>query len=205
MLSNPKLTHEEAMYFLLGFKNKLFVIDNNGYVQSSLLPEKQKHKNEQRMLCLFWRRGSKWTVFREGICQLAEVSKLVYKFGWDANEIMMEPKNNEFKNIAYGIDILASAKSSNMKFCIEVKKDDLEYRKLEAAFEFCCSNGPHQKEACMFPKNHAKYEFCMNIKPEYFAMVSPNLQSAYKLTYFDDYLTTQKIPYDPKKCDLLFS
>jgi hypothetical protein len=181
----PDLTDEEIKYFLMGLETGLFSIDDHSYAQSALLPKPSGKNTKQKMLPLFWRTGNKRAIFREGVCQLATASVLIYKFSWAEDEITMEPGIAEFGKYAYGVDILVRPRNSQYAICVEVKKNKSEFDKLVAGFESCCAIGLHSKDECAHSKNHPKYEFCLNVKPALLWLVAPGHQILYKLDYED--------------------
>jgi len=177
----PPLHDLEAQYFLRGFEAGFFSIDQSGYVQSTMLPGPSGKNTKQKMMQLTWRVPRGWTLFREGVCQLATVSSLILRYGWRKEDISLEPTKREFKGLAYGVDILIRDGSSQ-RICGEVKRDRSEFRRLVEGFRHCCREGSeHQKGQCKFHRNHSKYEFCKEFKPDYFFAVAPGEQICFKM------------------------
>jgi len=106
----------------------------------------------------------------------------------------MEPSIAEFGDLAYAIDILILSESGGLLVGCEVKKDDREHNKLLLGFEHCCTRGPHSKDECLHPTNHAKYTICVKHRPKYFVASSPQLETIYKLTYSGDQVFLEPIP-----------
>ena len=106
LLITPSLDNNEALYFIRGLEEGLFLVDGEAYVQSQLLPRPSGKNTKQKMMQLFWTTKGGQVLFREGVCQLATVSSLILKYGWCKDKIIMEPGIAEFGKIAYGVDIL---------------------------------------------------------------------------------------------------
>lgn len=183
MVIAPDLDEDEARCFISGLENGLFTVDDEGYVQSALLPPPSRKNTKQKMLQLFWRKKNGRGLFREGVCQLATVSSLILEQGWNSDQVMMEPGISEFGGLAYGVDILIRVPESNTVICGEVKKDRAEFQKLVDGFRYCCQRGPHTKAECAFAQNHPKYEFCSAIKPACFFATAPGKKICFSLTY----------------------
>lgn len=195
----PALDEEEAQYFLQGLETGLFAIDDEGYIQSKLLPPVSGKNDRQKILQLFWRTAGGRNLFREGVCQLATISSLILKYGWQSDHIIMEPGIEEFKGLAYGVDILIRDPKRNIVICGEVKRNNAEFKKLIDGFRHCCQRGPHPKDECEFSKNHPKYEFCSSIKPSYFLAIAPGQAISFKLSY-------NKHPFiENEKSELIYS
>lgn len=103
LVIDPALEETEAQFFMRGLEEGLFSIDDEGYVQSELLPDRPRKNTKQKVLCLFWARNGKWGLFREGVCQMATVFSLILKYGWLRAQILMEPPKAEFGNLRMGL------------------------------------------------------------------------------------------------------
>ena len=79
---SPPLAAEESKYFLLGLEEGLFRPDEEGYVQSGLLPPPSAGNTKQKICQIFWHNPPPPRLFREGVCQLATASSLILKRGW---------------------------------------------------------------------------------------------------------------------------
>jgi hypothetical protein len=180
---NPALDKREAEHLMRGVEEQFFSIDDRGYVQSMFLPPPSGKNTRQKMLQLFWAKKNGRGLFREGVCQLATVSSLVFEYGWNDYQIAMEPGIAHFGHLAYAVDIIIRDKTIRIIVCGEVKRDHSEFEYLVKGFRYCCNRGPHAKKECKFPKNHAKYEFCSAIRPLYFFAVAPGTQLCFKLTF----------------------
>jgi hypothetical protein len=185
MVINPPLHESEAQYFIRGLEEGLFAVDDEGYVQSTLLPHRPRKNTKQKILCLFWARNGRWRLFREGVCQMATASSLILKYGWLNTHIRMEPSKAEFRELAYGVDILIRDKASNITICGEVKRNRSEFQQMVEGFRYCCQRGLHASEQCKFAKNHPKYDFCAEFKPAYFFVTAPGEEICFKLVGLD--------------------
>ena len=192
MIREP-IAEWEAKYFLKGLHNNLFLIDDQGYVQSPFLPKPPQGSTKQKMIQTFWNHGGgKRALYRESINQLATACRLVYEFGWEADDIKMEPSIEEFGGCAYGVDIILLGPNGNILFCCENKSSTKEFDKLIRQFHSCCAIGDHEKVDCTDKENHGKYRFCTKAKPMLFWAVSPHTESLYALTYEDNGVITCK-------------
>lgn len=181
----PDLSVEEAEYFIRGLEENLFTIDDEGYVQSAFLPPHTKGSKKQRMTQFFWRKGDSKFLFREGINQVAVASSLVLKYGWNNNSVKMEPNIAEFEDLAYAVDFFIKDETGKIPVCGEAKRNKAEFNNLINGFRSCCERAPHTKADCLFPKNHAKYQFCARYKPAYFFATAPNQQICFSLSHDD--------------------
>src|SRR3984893_5070599 len=71
---NPSLGIEESRYFLLGLEAGLFQPDEEGYVQSELLPPPSTGNTKQRVCQIFSYDSLPPRLVRECICQLSTAS-----------------------------------------------------------------------------------------------------------------------------------
>ena len=133
----PPLDPLEAEYFLKGLDMGIFSIDDEGYVQSTMLPWPSPKSKRQKILQLFWRPAKPY-LFREGVCQISTAAAFALKFGCPLDQIKMEPT---FPGRPWSVDILLkSPQGLNVAFC-EVKRDDRELSKLISGFRYCCEAG----------------------------------------------------------------
>lgn len=196
---NPPLGIEEAKYFLLGLEDGLFLPDEEGYVQSELLPPPSQGNTKQKMCQIFWHNPPPPRLFREGVCQLSTASSLILKRGWLKKQILMEPSIKEHRSLAYGVDILIKSTKGEILVCVEVKRSVAELQKLITDLRTCCKRGAHPKDDCGFPQNHPKYEFCAFYKPTYFLGVAPDSEVCFGMTYDDDSIELEQLASLPQR------
>jgi hypothetical protein len=190
----PTLDAREAEYFIRGLENGIFSIDDEGYVQSVVLPLSSRKRTRQKILCLFWKRLGHAYLFREGVCQISTLAALILKYGCPVDQIKMEPSFPDWPELAWAVDfLLKSPQRTDSAFC-EVKRDDRELNKLISGFRYCCEAGSHPKNECKFSKNHPKYALCVKIKPEYFMAVSPGREVCFQLSYSGHFIAIAEVP-----------
>jgi len=102
---HPTLDPQEAEYFVRGLDNEIFSIDDEGYVQSTVLPPSRK-STRKKILSLFWRHGEQFRLFREGVCQISTVAALTLKYGCPLDQIQMEPTFPSRPDLPGAVDIL---------------------------------------------------------------------------------------------------
>lgn len=190
---NPALGLEESKYFLLGLEAGLFEPDELGYVQSKLLPPPSEGDTKQKMSQIFWHNPPPPRLFRECICQLSIGSSLIMKRGWLKSHILLEPDCKDDRGMSYGIDILVKSPTGQILACVEVKRSVAELQKLITDFRACCKRGAHAKDACGFPQNHPKYEFCAFYKPAYFWAVAPDADVCFRMKYDDGLIELEQL------------
>ena len=183
---DPPLDAGEAEYFVRGLEERIFSIDDEGYVQSRVLPLPASKATQKRILALFWRRADRRFLFREGVCQLATVAALTLKYGWELDRIEMEPTFPDLPRLAWAVDIVLRNADRAIIACCEVKRDDRELDQLVAGFRHCCGAGPHRRDECRFGKNHPKYDLCAVLKPAYFMATSPGREICFRLSHNGD-------------------
>lgn len=196
---NPPLGIEESKYFLLGLEAGLFQPDEEGYVQSELLPPPSKGNTRQKMCQIFWHNPPPPRLFRESVCQLSTASSLILKRGWLKSQILMEPSIMEHRSMAYGIDILVKSPAGQILFCVEVKRSAAELQKLITDLRACCKRGAHAQDDCGFPQNHPKYEFCAFYKPTYFWAVAPDADVCLRMKYDDGSIELEQLSSLPAR------
>jgi hypothetical protein len=190
---NPSLGIEESRYFLLGLEAGLFRPDEEGYVQSELLPSPSTGNTRQTMCQIFWHNPPPPRLFRECVCQLSTASSLIMKRGWLKSHILMEPDFTDDRDTSYGIDILVKSPTGQILACVEVKRSVAELQKLITDLRACCKRGAHAKDDCGFPQNHPKYEFCAFYKPTYFWAVAPDADVCFRMKYDDGSIELEQL------------
>jgi hypothetical protein len=202
---NPALGLEESKYFLLGLEAGLFQPDEEGYVQSELLPPPSTGSTKQKMCQLFWHDPPPPRLFREGICQLSRASSLIAERGWLKSQILMEPSIKEHRSLAYGVDILVKSTTGEILVCVEVKRSAAELQKLITDLRTCGKRGAHAQDDCGFPQNHPKYEFCAFYKPTYFWAVAPDADVCLRMEYDDGSIELEQLPSLPPRSMIEFN
>lgn len=203
---NEPLTRQEAIYFLKGLEESIFSIDDQGYIQSPLLPiPPERTAPQQRMIEVFWyQAGGIRRLYRESINQIATACRLIFEYGWEIDEIKMEPSEAEFGHLAYGVDIFTVGEGSTIPLCCENKSNNKEFEKLVEQFKSCCSLGKHPRKGCKDRTNHPKYEFCLNARPKYCWFISPQIEVFYELSYFDnEVIVSSELPEPLDKKSIL--
>ncbi|HEX7516734.1 MAG TPA: hypothetical protein VF345_05550 [Chthoniobacterales bacterium] len=190
---NPALGLEESEYFLLGLEAGLFQPDEEGYVQSELLPAPSTRNTRQTMCQIFWHDPPPPRLFRECVCQLSTASSLIMKRGWLKSHILMEPDFRDDRDMSYGIDILVKSPTGEILACVEVKRSVAELQKLITDLRACCKRGAHAKDDCGFPQNHPNYEFCAFYKPTYFWAVAPDADVCFRMKYDDGSIELEQL------------
>ena len=195
---DPELTDWESRYFLLGLEQGLFTIDCEGYTQSCFLPPPKKDKQMIFQLFNHFSGGNR-SLSREKVCQLATVSYLVINRNWDKSRIKMEPSYcvNGIP-IQWAVDISIESASGEVLVGCEMKKGRKEHEKLIRDFKDCSERGQHGKDECDNGE-HSKFNFCSQIKPKYFFMVSPGKKQCLELTYISDKILINEIPTLPDR------
>lgn len=175
----------ESRFFMLGLENGLFEIDDEGYTQSPFLPKSKNSLHQQKTFQIFWHSKDKRFLFREGIFQLATLSRLILEEGWGKSQVFLEPVKEDFGTLAYAVDILLKSNDGKVLVAGEVKATTSEFEKLIKGFRYCCGRGDHQKTDCMYSSNHPKYAFCETVRPSYFWAAAPSREACFKLTYVE--------------------
>jgi len=198
----PQLHVQEAEGFLNGLKAGLFQIDRDGHVQSRLLAPVSCTGRRQKILQIFWHWAGGRILFREGVCQLAAASSQVLEYGWGIANVRLEPDQSDVGATAYGVDLTVRCPPNGpVLICGEVKKSIPELRKLFDDLADCSLRGPHPQTAC-HRKNHPKFEFCMQEKPQYFWAVCPGKRLAFRTDFTGAVMTLRPIddiPQNPSK------
>jgi hypothetical protein len=194
LVIEPTLHAGEAEYFVRGLENGIFSIDDDGYVQSTVLPPSSRKSKRNKTLCLFWHRTGRRYLFREGVCQISTMAALKLKYGFPLDQIQMEPTFPGRPELSWAVDILLkSPQGTETAFC-EVKRSDGEWNRLIRDFKYCCEAGSHLKNECKFSRNHPKYALCVAIKPDYFMAVSPGREVCFQLSYSGDFIAIAEVP-----------
>src|SRR5258708_35003976 len=102
----PPLHAGEAEYFVRGLENGIFSIDDEGYVQSTVLPPSSHKSTRNKTLSLFWHRTGRRYLFREGVCQISTMAALKLKYGFPLDQIKMEPTYPGWPKLSCAVDIL---------------------------------------------------------------------------------------------------
>jgi hypothetical protein len=194
-LAKEPLTEHEAEYFMRGLEAGLFSVDINSYVQSPLMPAKQKKHPEQRMCQLVWS-GSPAHFFRESICQLATTSSLILEHGWPASLIEMEPCKGNYKEARNGVDLVAKSVDGSICLAVEAKSHTALLNDLIEGFKYCCALGDHPKNGCRFEGAHSKYRFCRAYRPVFFWAVAPTQDICFRLGYDENEIRLEEVPLD---------
>ena len=177
---SPPLGEEEAKYFLLGLEEKLFGLDEEGYVESELLPPPVEESATQKGYRIFSNEVPP-RLLRENICQLAIASLLILKRGWLKRHVALEPSAQEHRSTAHGVDLLVRSPEGKIFIWAEVKRSAVELEKLIADLRACSRRGPHAHEDCGFPQNHPRYKFCLFSKPTYLWAVAPDGEACFEV------------------------
>jgi hypothetical protein len=172
---NPSLAIEEAKFFLLGVEGELFRLDEEGCVQSKLLPV----SHDVRSLQVFCLRPPPAHLVRESICQLATFSSLILQRGWLPDQIKMGPDHAA----SYGVDMIIESISGKILVAVEIKRSVHELQKFAGDFRQCCKRGQHAKADCAFQQNHGMFEFCRRYQPAYLWIVAPDANVCFQLGY----------------------
>jgi len=190
----PALHASEAEYFVRGLENEIFSIDDEGYVQSDVLPPSRK-STRKKALCLFWHRTGRRFLFREGVCQISIMAALTLKYGFPLDQIEMEPTFPDRPELSWAVDILLkSPQGTKVAFC-EVKRNDHELNELICGFRHCCKAGSHPKNECRFQRNHPKYALCVEFEPDYVMAVSPGREfCCFQLSYSGHSIALTDVP-----------
>lgn len=180
---SPPLDEEEAKYFLLGLEEGLFGLDEEGYVQSELLPPPGEASAKQKSYPIFSQEAPAPRLLRENICQLATASLLILKRGWLKRHVALEVSSPEHRSTSYGGDLLVRSAAGKIFIWAEVKRSPVELEKLIADLRACSRRGLHAQEDCGFPQNHPRYEFCIFYKPTYLWAVAPGAEICFEVKY----------------------
>ena len=195
---NPPLRIEESKYFLLGLETGLFQLDDEGCVQSELLPAGSK-ENTRRMCRLFRHDPPLPRLLREGVCQLSTASLLILKRGWLKNHILIRSRTEDDCSPEDEADILVKRTTGELLICVEVKRSVAELQKLITDLWTCCNRGAHAQTDCGYPQNHPKYEFCARYKPIYFWGVAPDADACLRMKYEGDSIEMEQLPSLPPR------
>jgi hypothetical protein len=179
----PSLDESEAKFFILGLERGIFSVDEQGYVESKVLPKPLGKNPKSKVINLFWKKTN--PVFREGVCQLATAASLVLKYGWNVEEITLEP-GKKSGGPAYGIDISIRDAQGQHLVCGEVKSDSNKLQLLLNALRHCCASGSHTKDQCEFRRDHAKFDFLLKVTPLYFFATAPGREVSFKVREEND-------------------
>ena len=193
---NPPLAIEEAKYFLLGLESGLFRLEEEGYVQSELLPHNFKQGPGQ----IFALRPPPPRIVREGIFQLATASTLVLQRGWLPGQIKVGADDAA----SYGVDMVVKSAAGEILACVEIKRSLPELQKFTSDFRQCCKRGEHAKAECAFQQNHGMYEFCVRSQPTYLWVVAPGDDVCFKLSYAGTIIEIEELDTLPSRSHIEF-
>ena len=194
---SPPLAAEESKYFLLGLEEGLFRPDEEGYVQSALLPPTSAGNTKQKICQIFWHNPPPPRLFREGICRLATASSLILKRGWLRSQIRLESREGSVPT--HGADILVNSLAGKLLVAIVVKRSVAELEKLVADLRACSKRGAHAKDDCGFPQNHPNYEFCASFQPPYLWAVAPGAEICLSINYHGREIEIDRLPSLPAR------
>jgi hypothetical protein len=169
---SPPLEEWETRYFRLGLDDNLFGVNDQGEVESDLLPSA-----EQRPYRIFSAEPPR--LLRENICQLAAAARLVFERGWLPRHIVLEPGRAEHRANAETFDLLVRSPAGEIFIWIEVRRTAVELEKLITDLRACSRRGPHAHEDCGFPQNHPRHEFCVANQPSYLWALAPDGESCF--------------------------
>jgi|ERR1700674_133407 len=192
---SPPLAMEESIYFLSGLEEGLFRPGAPGYFESELLPPADA--GNEKMFRIFWLDPPPPRLFREGICQLATASLLILKRGWLRSQVRLEVREDRMS--AAGADILVNSLAGELLISAVVKRSAAELTKLVMDLRACCQRGQHAKDDCGFPQNHPNYEFCARRKPPYLWAVAPEADICLRMTYRDNQIAFEQLPFLPAR------
>ncbi|MEY2562783.1 MAG: hypothetical protein QOH88_976 [Verrucomicrobiota bacterium] len=186
----------ESEYFLRGLESELFWIDEFGQFHSELLPAPRR--DDGRGVQLFQHEPQP-RLLREVVCQLSTASALILKRGWLRSQVVMLSGDEELRPPGHGIDLLVRSRPDEILICVEVKRSAAELQKLMTDMGACCKRGPHARDECGFPQNHAKYEFCALNQPAYFWAVAPDADVCLRMNYDGDVVGLEQISSLPPR------
>jgi hypothetical protein len=193
---SPPLAVWEAQYFLLGLEEKLFVLDQEGGVQSDLIARPEN--GHARGYPIFSPERPP-RLLRENVCQLAVSSFLIFERGWLRNHVVLEPSRPEHRSTPHGVDLLVRSNGKRTAIWVEVKRSAAELQKLVADLRTCSRRGPHAHGDCGFPQNHPRYEFCLFSMPAYLWAVAPDGEGCFKLNYEQNAIELQHVASLPPR------
>ena len=197
---NPPLAIEEAYCVLLGLEAGLFRVDEEGFVESELLPYPGEG-NLKRGLCqIFALSPPPARIVRENICRLATVSALVLQHGWLSSQIKMATGDTA----SYGVDMIVESAAGEILVCVEIKRSAHELQKFTNDFRQCCKRGEHAKADCAFQQNHDMSEFCARYEPPYLWIVAPGEDVCFKLSYANRMIELEELETLPRRSHIEF-
>jgi len=195
---SPPVGAEEAKYFLLGLEERLFRVDEEGHVESELLPPGESNA-EQQSYRIFSSEAPGPRLLRENVFQLAAASLLILKRGWLKRHVALEPGRPEHRSTPHGVDLLVRSAAGKIFIWAEVKRSGVELEKLVADLRACSRRGPHALKDCGFPQNHPRYEFCISSKPAYLWAVAPDTEICFELNYERNSLELEQLTSLPPR------
>jgi hypothetical protein len=196
---SPPLGQEEAKYFLLGLEEGLFELDEEGYVQSELLPPPEEADAKQKSYRIFSHEPPAPRLLRESICQLAAAALLILERGWLKRHVVLEPSRQEHRSAAYGVDLLVRSAAGQIFIWAEIKRSAVELEKLIADLRACSRRGQHAHEDCGFPQNHPRYQFCLSSRPTYLWAVAPDAEICFEVKCEQSSIELEPLPSLPPR------
>lgn len=196
---NPPLATEEAKYVLLGLESGLFRVDEEGSVQSDVLPPPSGLSFKRNLGQVFSVSPPPPRLIRESVCQLATVSSLVLQRGWLPNQVRMGTDDAA----SYGVDITIES-AGGILACVEIKRSVHELQKFVSDFRQCCRRGEHAKADCAFQQNHGFFEFCARYQPAYLWVVAPDGDVCFKLNSTNAVIEIEELNTLPRRSHIEF-
>ena len=196
---SPSLGEEEAKYFLLGWEEGLFVLDEAGYVQSELFPSPGEANAAQNSYRIFSHDPLAPRLLRENLCQLATASRLIVKRGWLKRHVALTPSSQGHRATTHGVDLVVQSASGKILIWAEVRRSAVELQKLVADLRACSRRGPHAHHDCGFPQNHPRYEFCISRRPGYLWAVAPEAEFCFEVNYEQGSIELEELPSLPQR------
>ncbi|MEY2493133.1 MAG: hypothetical protein QOH24_2084 [Verrucomicrobiota bacterium] len=194
---SPPLTEWEAKYFLLGWEENLFGMEE-GHIQSQLLPPPSETDGRQKSYRIFSPEPPP-RLLRENICQLAAASFLIVERGWLKRHVALEPSRKEHCSTAQGVDLLVRSAPGKILIWVEVKRSAVELEKLIGDLRACSRRGSHAHEDCGFPQNHPRYEFCVCYQPTYLWAVAPDAEICFEMKCKQSSIELEQLPSLPPR------
>ena len=201
---NPPLGSDESKYFLLGLEAGLFEVDDEGNVQSELLPAGGE-EGSRRVCPVFRNQPPPPRFFRETVCQLSTASSLIHRRGWLRAHIQIESPLEEHRLMANGADLFIRSSAGALLVSVKVKRSVAELEKLIMDLQTCFQRGVHARDDCGFPQNHPTYEFCTVYRPLYFWGVAPGSDVCFQMKYDGIAIEMEQLRALPPRSVLEFS
>src|SRR2546423_8453406 len=169
---SPPLAEWEARHFQFGLDDHLFDVNEQGEVESDLLPTADQEEAEPRRYRIFSAEPPR--LLRENLCQLATAARLIFERGWLRRNVALEPSRAEHRANGDTFDLLVRSPAGEIFIWVEVRRGAVELDKLVADLRACSRRGPHAHADCGFPQNHPRHEVCAAHRPLYLWAVAPD-------------------------------